>query len=185
VDVIAGDKDGDRAARWIQIFTRTREVWMPGADGVGSFDRRCLRLRSYRVDGAYMVSLAGEFDLAAVEAVERELRRAEATDAAVVVLDLRELAFMDVSGIRVIVLAQRRLGDRLAVVKATGAVHRILEICGLDERLRLVEAPPPALRSASRRRAVGDRIDQATLATAVRELRGHRRSGLHGRFPSR
>jgi anti-anti-sigma factor len=158
---------------------------MPGADGVGSFDRhRWLRLRSHRADGAYMVSLAGEFDLAAVDAVERELRRAEATDAAVVVLDLRELAFMDVSGVRVIVQAQRRLGDRLAVVKATGTVHRILEICGLHERLRLIEAPPPALRSASRRRAVADRVDQATLATAVRELRGHTRSGLRRRLPS-
>jgi anti-anti-sigma factor len=158
---------------------------MPGADGVGSFDRhRWLRLRSHRADGAYMVSLAGEFDLAAVDAVERELRRAEATDAAVVVLDLRELAFMDVSGVRVIVLAQRRLGDRLVVIKATATVHRILEICRLDERLRMIEAPPPALRSATRRHAVATRVNQATLATVVREMRGHTRSGPRRRFPS-
>jgi anti-anti-sigma factor len=158
---------------------------MPSADGVGSFDRRrWLRSRICRVDGAYMVSLAGEFDLAAVEAVERELQQAEATDAAVVALDLRELAFMDLSGVQVIVLAQRRLGDRLVVIRGTGAAHRILEICRLDERLRLIDAPPPALRSASRRRAVAARVNQATLATVVREMRGHKRPGLRRRFQS-
>jgi anti-anti-sigma factor len=131
-----------------------------------------------------MVSLAGEFDLAAVEAIERELQRAEATDAAVVALDLRELTFMDASGVRVVVLAQRRLGDRLVVVKGARAAHRILEICGLDDRLRLINAPPPALRSASRRGAVGGRLDQGTLAAAVRQLRDHKRSGPRPRRPS-
>lgn len=149
---------------------------MPSGDGAGSFDRRrLLRVRTCRVAGVYMTSLAGELDLASVESVERELRRAEATGAAVV-LDLSELAFMDVSGVRVIVMAHRRVGDRLVIVRGRAAVQRVLEICGLDERLRVIDAPPPALRSASRRHAVAARVNQATLATAVRQLRGNRRS---------
>jgi anti-anti-sigma factor len=152
---------------------------MPGRDGVGSSDGRgLLRLRSCRVDGAYMVSLAGEFDLASMDAVERELQRAEATDAAVIVLDLREVTFMDASGVRVIVMAHRRIGGRLVVVKGPRPVQRVLEICGLIERLRLVDAPPAAFGSASRRDAVARRVNQATLAAAVRELRAHRRAGL-------
>jgi anti-anti-sigma factor len=152
---------------------------MPGRDGVGSSGGRgVLRLRSRRVDGAYLVSLAGEFDLASMKAVERELQRAEATDAAVIVLDLRELSFMDATGVKVIVMAHRRVGDRLVVVKRPGPVQRVLELCGLVERLRLVDAPPAAADSVSRRNAVARRVNQATLAAAVRELRGHRRARL-------
>jgi anti-anti-sigma factor len=159
---------------------------MPSGDSVGSFDRcrRLLRVRTCRADGAYMTSLAGEFDLASVEAVKRELRRAEATGAAVIALDLRELAFMDVSGVRVIVMAHRRLGDRLVIVRGPAAVQRVLEICGADERLRMIDMPPPALRSASRRHAVAARVNQATLAAAVRQLREHSGSRPRPRAPN-
>jgi anti-anti-sigma factor len=159
---------------------------MTGRNGVGSSDGRrgLLRLHSCRVDGAYLVSLAGELDLASMDAVERELQRGETADPAVIVLDLRELSFMDATGVRVIVRAHRRVGDRLVIVKGPRPVQRLLEICGLVERLPLVDAPPAAVASASRRDAVARRINQATLAAAVRELRGQRRAGSGTRRPS-
>jgi anti-anti-sigma factor len=127
--------------------------------------------------------LRGELDFATADAVADRLARL-ARGHNRVLLDLDGLTFMDASGVRVVVLAQRRLGDRLVVVKGARAAHRILEICGLDDRLRLINAPPPALRSASRRGAVGGRLDQGTLAAAVRQLRDHKRSGLRPRRPS-
>jgi hypothetical protein len=102
----------------------------------------------------------------------------------VIVLDLRELSFMDASGVQVIVMAHRRVGGRLVIVKGPRPVQRVLEICGLVERLRLVDAPPAAAGSASRRDAVARRVNQAALAAAVRELRGQRRAGLASRLRS-
>jgi anti-sigma B factor antagonist len=96
-------------------------------------------------DGHLLVTLRGELDLATapeVEAVVVERVR----DGAHVVLDLRELEFMDSSGVRVIVAAHGAAQDgdgRLTIVRAApgGAVQRVLEISGLEGVLELVDRP--------------------------------------------
>jgi anti-anti-sigma factor len=60
-----------------------------------------------------------------------------------VVIDLRELEFMDSSGVRVLITAHARAGDhgeRLTLVRPApgGAVERILEIAGVEQALKMV-----------------------------------------------
>lgn len=89
-------------------------------------DVGALRLRSFRDGDRHVIALAGELDLATGEAVGCELERVESTDAGVIVLDLCELEFMDTSGLRVILMAHRRLASRLVVEEGLQFVQRVL-----------------------------------------------------------
>jgi anti-anti-sigma factor len=96
-------------------------------------------------NGAVLVTLTGELDLATAPAVEDAVI-GPVRDGAHVVLDLRGLDFMDSSGVRVIVAAHgaaEQSGGRLTIVRAApgGAVQRVLEISGLEGVLELVDRP--------------------------------------------
>ena len=58
------------------------------------------------------LALTGELDIAGAARVEQELERIEREPPATIVLDLRELAFMDSTGLRVIVAADGRARDQ-------------------------------------------------------------------------
>jgi anti-sigma B factor antagonist len=154
-------------------------------------DARMLRLRRSRAGDTHVIELAGQFDIAAVAEVERELERVERSATGLVVLDLRRLTFIDASGLRVIVLAHRRRRDRLVIVKGPRQVQRVFEICDLVKRLPFVERPPrpspvtpaheadariAALLTGTARRAAAtpaaaiNGADRCALAIAVREL---------------
>jgi anti-sigma B factor antagonist len=91
-----------------------------------------------------VIALAGELDMAAEPRVTAQVGRAVADGADVVVLDLREVTFLDSTGVRALVLAHRRCeeaGRRLFVVRGRPSVHRVLVLCGIDARLALVDGP--------------------------------------------
>jgi len=101
-----------------------------------------LELRSERRDDEHVIALAGELDLDGAERVAQELRRAEVTDARRVVLDLRDLQFIDSNGVRLIIEADDRLrteGERLALIRGPRPVHRVFELTGVAERLPFVD----------------------------------------------
>jgi len=88
--------------------------------------------------------LTGELDIAGAARVEQELERIEREPPATIVLDLRELAFMDSTGLRVIVAADSRAREqarRLVIVRGTDTVQRIIEMTRLHERLEIVDDP--------------------------------------------
>ncbi len=88
------------------------------------------------------VSLKGELDLSTVAKVEEELRRVEASDASVVVLDLSGLTFLDSTGLRAVITADERAraqGRRFVIVKGPDAVQRVFAITRLEERLEMVD----------------------------------------------
>ncbi|HET6449534.1 MAG TPA: STAS domain-containing protein [Conexibacter sp.] len=90
------------------------------------------------------LSLTGELDIAGAARVEQELERIEREPPATLVLDLRELAFMDSTGLRVIVAADERAREqarRLVLVRGSATVQRIIEMTRLDERLEIVDDP--------------------------------------------
>jgi anti-sigma B factor antagonist len=94
--------------------------------------------------GTARVVLQGELDIATSPKAEAELRRIEGGGVRLVVLDLRGLTFMDSTGLRLLVGADARAresGHRLAIVRGPDAVHRVLEITGLDTRLDVVADP--------------------------------------------
>jgi anti-anti-sigma factor len=96
-------------------------------------------------DGGVIVLVRGELDLATAPDLEEVV--SERMDAGQeVVIDLRELQFMDSSGLRVLVAAHARStngGPRFAMVRARegSEVAKIMSISGVDERLELVDEP--------------------------------------------
>jgi anti-anti-sigma factor len=108
-----------------------------------------LTCQSHESDGMVRIALAGEFDLSSAPEVEDVLREIEQQRPALLVLDLRELTFMDSTGLRVMVSADARARDdsrRLAIVQGPEAVHRVFRITGLDDHLDIVETPEAAVR---------------------------------------
>lgn len=106
-----------------------------------------LTVKSQRLGRAVVVAPRGEIDLATWRLVDTELASA-ARDAGTVVLDLREVAFMDTSGLRLLFDHQRHAsggGYRFLVVPGPPQVRRILDIAGLSEvEGLLIESPEQA-----------------------------------------
>jgi anti-anti-sigma factor len=91
-----------------------------------------------RDDSETTVSVAGEIDLGsgqrlfeyAIEAVQRHGPR--------LAVDLGGVTFMDCGGVVVLLAIRsrvRRLGGQLSVVAMSGAVHKVLDILGMDRTL--------------------------------------------------
>jgi anti-sigma B factor antagonist len=89
-----------------------------------------------------VIAPTGELDLSGAALLEDELDRLAAEpELGTVVLDLRQLEFMDSSGLRLVVLADmraREAGRRFVLVKGAETVHRVFEITRMSERLEFV-----------------------------------------------
>ncbi|HWD08089.1 MAG TPA: STAS domain-containing protein [Actinomycetota bacterium] len=83
---------------------------------------------------AEVVRVSGELDIASSPALREELTEV-AHGGRNVVLDMGDLAFMDSTGLSVIIAALKRLREHslnLILCAPQPAVRRTLEICGLD-----------------------------------------------------
>jgi anti-anti-sigma factor len=94
-------------------------------------------------NGRLRVAVRGELDLATAPRLEAALVP-PLRDGASAVLDLRDLDFMDSTGVRVIVAAHhaaQESGGHFALVRTdpAGPVGRVLEISGLDAVLDIVD----------------------------------------------
>ena len=90
---------------------------------------------------AVVVAPVGEIDLATVDELAQALDAAR-EEAGSVVLDLREVTFMDSAGLR-LVLEASLAGEGFAVVRGPREVQRIFDLVGLDERrLTMLDQPP-------------------------------------------
>ena len=91
-----------------------------------------------------IIGVTGELDLASSPALEQELESGTASRAEVVIVDLRQLEFMDSTGLSVLVRAHQRAtdnGQRFAVVQGPQQVQRLLSLTGVADRLTLVDTP--------------------------------------------
>lgn len=98
-------------------------------------------------DGVLLVlRLRGELDMSTVTQVEAAVARHCAGRGAFVV-DLRELAFLDSTGLRLLLALQRRDdGTTVAFAGPTARpVGRVLDMAGVRRLLRWVEDPADAL----------------------------------------
>lgn len=95
--------------------------------------------------GDALISLTGELDISATAPLEEEIARlAQEAGVRRVVIDLRELEFMDSTGLRLVALAERRLraADReLVLVRGRDAVQRVFAITRMDDHLTFVDDP--------------------------------------------
>ena len=84
------------------------------------------------------LALAGELDLETVPELERELENIDETQLKRLVIDLRDLQFMDSTGLAAIIRAQRSAeanGHALVVRRGSGQVQRLFELTGMSERV--------------------------------------------------
>jgi stage II sporulation protein AA (anti-sigma F factor antagonist) len=91
-----------------------------------------------RLNDVYRLTVSGELDLATRDTLRDELKRAEASDAKHILLDLNDLTFIDSSGIATLIEAHRRSatdGRRLQLLSVDGQVREVLELTGLKEVL--------------------------------------------------
>jgi anti-sigma B factor antagonist len=98
-------------------------------------------------DGVTRVWLGGEIGRPDAQALDDELRAAQAV-AAIVILDVRAVVAIDATVVHLIRAADRRTADgqRLVILRGSGAIDADLDALGLDARMLTIEEPPP-LRS--------------------------------------
>ncbi|MGN6167123.1 MAG: anti-sigma factor antagonist [Solirubrobacteraceae bacterium] len=91
-----------------------------------------------------VITLVGELDLASAPDLADAKGGAASSGAEIVIVDLRGIEFMGSTGISVLVNshhAAAQSGYRVAVVKGSRQVDRMLSLTGLDEQLTLLDAP--------------------------------------------
>jgi anti-sigma B factor antagonist len=99
-------------------------------------------------DRAMMLTVSGELDLVSSPALEQALEDLSATDTRLVMIDMRQLDFMDSTGIHLLVKAQQRAhaaGQRFAVIRGSEQVQRLLDLTGVSEQMTIVDSPEELL----------------------------------------
>jgi anti-sigma B factor antagonist len=98
--------------------------------------------------GAIVVAVSGELDLASSPVLEGALERVHASGCSLVIMDLRELEFMDSTGLSVLIKAQQRAqeaGRRFGLVRGGTQVQRLLSLTGIDDRMTVADSPEDLL----------------------------------------
>jgi anti-anti-sigma factor len=88
-------------------------------------------------DGVVVVKVRGEVDMSHEEELRAELRRAVASNAEGIVVDLTECEFIDSTGVRALLLSREAQESEngpnsLAVAAASEQILRILSVMGID-----------------------------------------------------
>ena len=87
-------------------------------------------------DSQHEIRLLGELDMSTAPQLRDELARLTSDGAQVVTLDLSDLAFIDSTGLSVLITGLKRLrqqGGDLALRSPTPGTRKVLEITGLTE----------------------------------------------------
>jgi anti-anti-sigma factor len=101
-----------------------------------------------RDDRVSTVRVRGEIDLAAAERLEQALQSVQDEPSEVTILDLREVTFLDSTGLRTITSADARArkdGHELRIVRGSDQVQKLLHVTGMDKILPLVDDPAEPL----------------------------------------
>jgi anti-anti-sigma factor len=103
------------------------------------------RLETEQDGNELTVRVAGELDLATAGQLRAALSGAKAKSVTDVVLDLRELVFIDSSGLATILELDRDFGEMgidFVVLRGPEQVDSVFRITGADQRVRVVDEPP-------------------------------------------
>jgi anti-anti-sigma factor len=98
------------------------------------------------------IAIAGELDRSCEEALDHEVGQLLEKRVEQVVLDLREVVFIDSHGVRLILkyeIRSRKDGFEFAVVPARGQVRRVFDTLGLERLIKIQDD----LSSLDRRRS--------------------------------
>jgi len=95
-----------------------------------------------RADGSVLLTIAGELDIATVPTVRERLTAVTDAGARRLVVDLREVSFMDSTGLAAFIHAKMRLGDEgsmTLVMEPDSYARLIFEVAGLVGVLEVVD----------------------------------------------
>jgi anti-anti-sigma factor len=98
-------------------------------------------VRTWESDRLVLV-LHGDLDLGTLTVAQDEVAVAEGQAPPVLVLDLSQLAYVDSSGVRLVLLAQHVADDanrRLAVRLGHGPTRRVFDMLGITGRLEVLD----------------------------------------------
>jgi anti-anti-sigma factor len=91
-----------------------------------------------------LASLSGEIDLSTVEEAGERLREAVEGSDGTLAVDLREVSFLDSSGLRLLLQLNQEITDsgrRMVVVQGPRRVARVFELTGAASELDVVAEP--------------------------------------------
>jgi anti-sigma B factor antagonist len=117
-----------------------REQANQASDG----QRPCFSLERVDCGDEVILALYGEFDLAGVSAFDSVV--SQIAPGSHVILDLRDVSFMDSSGLQQMITLQRRAtteGWSLLLASPQQQVVRLLQISGVDQYLPIAAARQP------------------------------------------
>jgi anti-anti-sigma factor len=90
-----------------------------------------------------IVRLSGELDIATADELRDALELIELGENERLVIDLSAVGFMDSSGLRILIAAQREAtadGYRLTVVTGDSPAKRVLELTRMDAHIEVIPA---------------------------------------------
>jgi anti-sigma B factor antagonist len=93
-------------------------------------------------EGAVRLRPVGELDMSTVPVLAQELEKARVAQHRLLVVDLRELEFMDSTGLTLLTrwsLGSERDGYDLALIAGSGRIQRLFELTGLITHFKFVD----------------------------------------------
>jgi len=100
-----------------------------------------LSFTEFSVDGQLRLAVAGELDMASAPLLLREIERLELDRPHTLAVDLRDVTFMDVSGLRVLLEAAQRARSRQAafvIFNPRSCASRVFGLTAVDQELKIV-----------------------------------------------
>ena len=97
--------------------------------------------RAAVADGWISMSVDGEIDLATVDELNVAIQDVLASDGSNLLVDLTDTSFMDSTGLKSLVMAERMFteaGRSFALAVKPGPIWRLIELSGVDSMLTIV-----------------------------------------------
>ncbi len=94
------------------------------------------------------MTVEGEIDLATADHLASALEEARSNGTGNLVVDLSSSPFMDSTGLKTLVLANRRFaeaGRQLVLAVHGGPISRLIDVSGVDSSIRVVAKPADVL----------------------------------------
>lgn len=89
------------------------------------------------------ITVGGEIDLATADELAAALNQSMSNGTEHVVVDLNNSPFMDSTGLKTIVMAQRRMAEddrELVLAVKGGPISRLIDVSGVESSIRVVSA---------------------------------------------
>lgn len=105
---------------------------------------RGLTIRNSELNnGWHCIAVEGEIDLATVPELESAIESVLISNSHSLVIDLRESSFMDSTGLKALVMANRKfdeIGRSFAIAVSGGPVSRLIDLSGVESSIRIVDS---------------------------------------------